>query len=790
MNNIIKRVWNQNKMVNTEDLTGMAFQAESGGHTFQISGIDDTGAAVALSGTVAGVFRRPDNADIALTGSASEGVVSVTLTEDCYAVPGRFGLVVFLTSSGQKTALYACVGTVANTSGGAVAGDTPADVVDLVNAINSAIAAIPADYENLTKVSKDLQMNTLNSAVFGFGENNHPYELGAINSSTGADVTSTTRIRTCAKFLATKGSTVSLSVDEADLYVFLYDLDGSYLGSSGAWVKTHTFTDNCLTRLELRKNTSNATIDPSEVDTLAERVSISFTEIVPLQLSRVFTPDATNGLDADSFLSPGAVNLHSQELADAAQNIPERSPGLLINLETTRSLRIYQFYLTNNPGHHLWRRFYTGVDSRWRGWERVIMSSDVGKPLKAYNFVWSYGKSITSNGSLINSASFACSDIIPVTKYDVLTNTTGDKGVSSKDTVLYVAAYSGSTFVSRTRVYNKETYSVPPDIDGIRFVYGYPSTVTNPPDMTRGVLWNYFSVGYTGDTSRYAVYAAFGASTTKGAVHHMNGGAITYSAQNFPDYVGEKLNMQTYNLAVGSTGFLERANGDDNIMDQIYNNDAILSKAKLVTIMFGYGNDNWVGSPAKYFSIGHYTDYYPYDEEGYHPSGQAGLTTMITKGATLMGCLNWCIKWISEKYPFAQLVLIFGSPSANDSRAITMTAQTEGEGVAPYTLTFVEDPFKDNNDHYSAEYGIYLINEELKKLKKAMDIPVVNLFYEGNAFSFYSTYAKDPNESSQYALFSTKGTSGAETWNSHPNEEGYLYFARFVAGKIISCYVE
>ena len=99
-------------------------------------------------------------------------------------------------------------------------------------------------------------------------------------------------------------------------------------------------------------------------------------------------------------------------------------------------------------------------------------------------------------------------------------------------------------------------------------------------------------------------------------------------------------------------------------------------------------------------------------------------------------------------------------------------------------------PFKDNNDHYSAEYGIYLINEELKKLKKAMDIPVVNLFYEGNAFSFYSTYAKDPNESSQYALFSTKGTSGAETWNSHPNEEGYLYFARFVAGKIISCYVE
>jgi lysophospholipase L1-like esterase len=149
MNNIIKRVWNQNRMVNIEDLTGAAFQAENGGHTFEIVGIDDTGAAVELSGTVAGVFRRPDNADIALTGSASGGVVSVTLSEDCYAVPGRFGLTVFVTSDSQKVAVYACVGTVAGTSGGSVAGSTPADVVDLINAINAAVATIPSSYTDL-----------------------------------------------------------------------------------------------------------------------------------------------------------------------------------------------------------------------------------------------------------------------------------------------------------------------------------------------------------------------------------------------------------------------------------------------------------------------------------------------------------------------------------------------------------------------------------------------------------------------------------------------------------------
>lgn len=149
MNNIIKRVWNQNRLVNIEDLTGMAFQAEADGHTFEISGIDDTGAAVELSGTVSGVFRRPDNADIALTGSASDGVVSVTLSEDCYAVPGRFGLTIFVTSNSQKVAVYACVGTVAVSSTGNVAGDTPANVEDLLDAIDGAIASIPADYTDL-----------------------------------------------------------------------------------------------------------------------------------------------------------------------------------------------------------------------------------------------------------------------------------------------------------------------------------------------------------------------------------------------------------------------------------------------------------------------------------------------------------------------------------------------------------------------------------------------------------------------------------------------------------------
>ena len=149
MNNIIKRKWNQNSMVIIEDLQGMAFQAESGGHTFQISGVDGEGNAVALSGTPAGVLLRADGQDVTLTCSVSGGVVSATLPANAYVVPGRFGLTIFLTSDGQKTAIYAAVGTVGKTSSGTVAPPAGSDVVTLVNAIAAAVATIPASYTDL-----------------------------------------------------------------------------------------------------------------------------------------------------------------------------------------------------------------------------------------------------------------------------------------------------------------------------------------------------------------------------------------------------------------------------------------------------------------------------------------------------------------------------------------------------------------------------------------------------------------------------------------------------------------
>ena len=167
MANIIKRVWNQNKMVLIEDLKGMAFQAEAEGHTFEISGIDDDGNPVTFSGTPSGVFLRPDNTDVALTCSISGGKIYATFPATCYSVPGRFGLTIYITTDGATTAVYAAIGTVALTTSGTIAPTATDDVVDLINAIATAVASIPASYSSLLA---DIAPNYSSSALYSVGQ--------------------------------------------------------------------------------------------------------------------------------------------------------------------------------------------------------------------------------------------------------------------------------------------------------------------------------------------------------------------------------------------------------------------------------------------------------------------------------------------------------------------------------------------------------------------------------------------------------------------------------------------
>jgi lysophospholipase L1-like esterase len=215
-NNVIKRVWNQNRMVSIEDLKGMTFQAESGGHTFQISGVDDAGNVIALSGSVAGVFLRPDNTDVAITGSASGGVVSVTLPANCYDVPGRFGLTIFVTANGQKTAVYAAMGTVSRTSSGTVSPGTTSDVVDLINRINAAVTTIPASW---TGLMADIAPTYSDAAV---------YPVGAYCYYNGDLYRCTTAITTAESWTAGHWTQAVLGNDVSDLKSAINNLRDVY----------------------------------------------------------------------------------------------------------------------------------------------------------------------------------------------------------------------------------------------------------------------------------------------------------------------------------------------------------------------------------------------------------------------------------------------------------------------------------------------------------------------------------------------------------------------------------
>lgn len=156
-NNIIRRTWKQGGLVNIEDLRGFTFQDESEGHTFLISGVDADGNPMVLSGSPAGVLLRPDQMDVALECAVSDGVVTATLPAECYDVPGRIGITIFLSNGDQKVCIYAAIASVSRTSSGTVSPGTTSDVVDLINRINEVVATIPLDYSALSQEVVDLK---------------------------------------------------------------------------------------------------------------------------------------------------------------------------------------------------------------------------------------------------------------------------------------------------------------------------------------------------------------------------------------------------------------------------------------------------------------------------------------------------------------------------------------------------------------------------------------------------------------------------------------------------------
>ena len=147
----IERTWLQGSPVQVDNLMGNAFVGEAGAHEFLISGKDNAGNVVPITGTITGKFLSSTMTTFALSGYVTEGVASVTLPSECYGAPGQFVVSIFATNGSTTTCIYCGVGSIFRTSTAAIAYPTTTlpDLTLLINQLDDVIASFPADLTHL-----------------------------------------------------------------------------------------------------------------------------------------------------------------------------------------------------------------------------------------------------------------------------------------------------------------------------------------------------------------------------------------------------------------------------------------------------------------------------------------------------------------------------------------------------------------------------------------------------------------------------------------------------------------
>ena len=107
-----------------------------------------------LGGTCAGYFIRADgNTVVIADGVVSGNLAYVTLPEACYAVEGNFSLAIKVSGGGVTGTMRIVDGVVSRTSTSAVVdpGTIIPSVEDLIDAIEAAVASVPAEYDDVWK---------------------------------------------------------------------------------------------------------------------------------------------------------------------------------------------------------------------------------------------------------------------------------------------------------------------------------------------------------------------------------------------------------------------------------------------------------------------------------------------------------------------------------------------------------------------------------------------------------------------------------------------------------------
>lgn len=139
------------KPVKVQYLDGVLFSQDNQANIINVA-VYDGGDPASISGTVSANIIRSDGGTVAATGGTISGnVCSITLPSAAYAVPGVVSIIVKLTASSVVTSIAAVVANIYQSSTDATVdpGTIIPSITDLISAIDTAVASIPADYSSL-----------------------------------------------------------------------------------------------------------------------------------------------------------------------------------------------------------------------------------------------------------------------------------------------------------------------------------------------------------------------------------------------------------------------------------------------------------------------------------------------------------------------------------------------------------------------------------------------------------------------------------------------------------------
>lgn len=182
MKNVIRRPWYTDNLLKTDDLTGHVVLGENLAHEFVIYGVDGEGQKVAITGTITASVLRADGGTVWLNGGTIvNGEAHITLTQQCYTIPGRIIISIYAASGDALKCIYCAVANCnqSHSDTSVDPGTIMPSVADLIAHIDAVRAGIPADYSALaTQVSSQGgSINTLNSRAA-----QHESDISALQS--------------------------------------------------------------------------------------------------------------------------------------------------------------------------------------------------------------------------------------------------------------------------------------------------------------------------------------------------------------------------------------------------------------------------------------------------------------------------------------------------------------------------------------------------------------------------------------------------------------------------------